>query len=71
MKAENEILYICDFSRGALNDRLSARIQHLLRGHKYRVCRFLPSIYYKKILLSKCLILQPSSINPIPIALLP
>ena len=44
------MLYICDFSRGALNVRLSARIQHLLRGHKYNVFRFLPSVYYKKIL---------------------
>ena len=30
------IPYICDFSRGGLNVRLSARIQTLLRGHKYR-----------------------------------
>ena len=27
--------YICDFSRGGLNARLRARIQTLLRGHKY------------------------------------
>ena len=27
--------YICDFSRGRLNVRLYARIQPLLRGHKY------------------------------------
>ena len=27
--------YICDFSRGGLNVRLRARIQTLLRGHKY------------------------------------
>ena len=26
---------ICDFSRGGLNARLCARIQSLLRGHKY------------------------------------
>ena len=31
------IPYICDFSRGGLNTRLSARIQTLLRGHRYRV----------------------------------
>ena len=30
------IPYICDFSRGGLNTRLSARIQTLLRGHRYR-----------------------------------
>uniref|UniRef100_UPI003FF02263 hypothetical protein n=1 Tax=Anaerobutyricum hallii TaxID=39488 RepID=UPI003FF02263 len=30
------IPYICDFSRGGLNIRLSARIQTLLRGHRYR-----------------------------------
>ena len=29
------IPYICDFSRGGLNVRLRARIQTLLRGHKY------------------------------------
>ena len=31
------IPYICDFSRCRLNVRLPARIQPLLRGHKYRV----------------------------------
>ena len=31
------IPYICDFSRCRLNVRLTARIQPLLRGHKYRV----------------------------------
>ena len=40
--------YICDFSRCRLNVRLTARIQPLLRGHKYRVlslfgsCLWLP-----------------------------
>ena len=29
-------LYICDFSRGSLDVRLCARIQTLLRSHKYR-----------------------------------
>ena len=29
--------YICDFRRCRLNVRLNARIQPLLRGHKYRV----------------------------------
>ena len=42
------IPYICDFSRSRLNVRLTARIQPLLRGHKYRVwslfgsCLWLP-----------------------------
>ena len=31
------IPYICDFSRCRLNVRLTACIQPLLRGHKYRV----------------------------------
>ena len=46
-KAENKIIYICGFSHGVLNTRSCARIQHLLRDHKYRVlvlvagvCRF-------------------------------
>ena len=30
-----KINHICDFSRGGLNVRLRARIQTLLRGHKY------------------------------------
>ena len=30
-----KIKHICDFSRGGLNARLYARIQTLLRGHKY------------------------------------
>ena len=29
----NNLTPICDFSRGVLNARFSARIQHLLRGH--------------------------------------
>ena len=33
--SEKETDYICDFSRGRLNVRLYARIQPLLRGHKY------------------------------------
>ena len=32
--------YICDFSRGGLNARLRARIQTLLRGHKYALFIF-------------------------------
>ena len=42
------IRYICDFSRCRLNVRLTAYIQPLLRGHKYRVwslfgsCLWLP-----------------------------
>ena len=35
--------YICDFSRGGLNARLRARIQTLLRGHKYALFIFLSS----------------------------
>ena len=38
-------LYICDFSHGRLNVRLSARIQPLLRGHKYRVFPSLGSVF--------------------------
>ena len=43
-----KIKHICDFSRCRLNVRLTARIQPLLRGHKYRVlslfgsCLWLP-----------------------------
>ena len=35
-----KIKHICDFSRGGLNVRLSARIQTLLRGHKYALFIF-------------------------------
>lgn len=35
--------YICDFSRGGLNARLHARIQTLLRDHKYALFIFLSS----------------------------
>ena len=35
MPTERERKHICDFSRGGLNARLHARIQTLLRGHKY------------------------------------
>ena len=35
--------YICDFSRGGLNASLRARIQTLLRGHKYALFIFLSS----------------------------
>ena len=35
--------YIYDFSRGGLNARLRARIQTLLRGHKYALFIFLSS----------------------------
>ena len=40
---EKEITYICDFRRYRLNVRLTARIQPLLRGHKYRVSAFFGS----------------------------
>lgn len=42
---EKERLYICDFSHGRLNVRLSARIQPLLRDHKYRVFPSLGSVF--------------------------
>lgn len=42
---EKERLYICDFSHGRLNVRLNARIQPLLRGHKYRVFPSLGSVF--------------------------
>ena len=47
-----EILYICDFSRGALNVRLSAHIQHLLRGHKYSVYLYCIKVKNKTALIS-------------------
>ena len=39
------MLYICDFSRGALNVRLSARIHHLLRGHIYGLFSLQGSVF--------------------------
>ena len=39
------IAYICDFRRGALNVRSSARIQHLLPGHRYRLYSFLAACF--------------------------
>ena len=41
----NKIHYICDFSRGVLNTRSNARIQHLLRGHKYSVFYSLRAVF--------------------------
>ena len=41
---EREIPYICDFRRGSLNVRLTARIQPLLPGHKYRLFLFLRAV---------------------------
>ena len=35
-----KIKHICDFSRGVLNVRFRAHIQHLLRGHKYALFIF-------------------------------
>ena len=46
------MLYICDFSRGALNVRLSARIQHLLRGYKYSVYLYCIKVKNKTALIS-------------------
>ena len=40
-----KIHYICDFSRGVLNTRFNARIQHLLRGHKYSVFYSLRAVF--------------------------
>ena len=42
----NNLTPICDFSRGVLNARLCARIQHLLPGHKYRGFGFLASVLW-------------------------
>ena len=39
------IPYICDFSRCRLNVRLPARIQPLLRGHKYRFFSSLRAVF--------------------------
>ena len=39
------IAYICDFRRGVLNVRSSARIQHLLPGHRYRLYSFLAACF--------------------------
>lgn len=39
------IAYICDFRRVALNVRSSARIQHLLPGHRYRLYSFLAACF--------------------------
>ena len=41
--------YICDFSRGGLNVRLSARIQTLLRGHR---CNAMISLFRLFILMN-------------------
>ena len=41
------IPYICDFSRCRLNVRLTAYIQPLLRGHKYRVWSLLGSCLWR------------------------
>ena len=38
-------IYICDFSRGVLNARFRARIQHLLRGHKYSFFYFMVAVF--------------------------
>ena len=41
-----KIPYICDFRRYRLNVRLTARIQSLLPGHKYRVFLFLVAVLW-------------------------
>ena len=42
-----KIKHICDFSRGGLNARLCARIQTLLRGHKY-------ALFFNELLCQSC-----------------
>lgn len=46
---EKERLYICDFSHGRLNVRLSARIQPLLRGHKYGLFIFQRAVLWMEM----------------------
>ena len=46
-KPERLYSYICDFSRGVLNARLCAHIQHLLRGHKYALFIFWSSVCWQ------------------------
>ena len=41
----NTIVHICDFSRSVLNTRSVARIQHLLRGHKYGLWYSLRAVF--------------------------
>lgn len=40
------ISHICDFNRGALNVRFPARIQHLLRDHKYALLGAMASVLW-------------------------
>ena len=40
-----KIIHICDFSRGVLNVRFRARIQHLLPGHKYGLFYSLRAVF--------------------------
>ena len=40
-----KIIHICDFSRGVLNVRFRARIQHLLPGHKYGLLYSLRAVF--------------------------
>ena len=42
------IRHICDFSRGGLNVRLPARIQTLLRDHKYALLGAMASVLWLK-----------------------
>ena len=42
-----KIKHICDFSRGVLNVRFCAHIQHLLRGHKYALFIFWSSVCWQ------------------------
>ena len=47
MNPVNPISHICDFSRGVLNVRFRAHIQHLLRGHKYALFIFWSSVCWQ------------------------
>ena len=49
-----ESIHICDFSRGGLNARFRARIQLLLRGHKYGCFLFLGSDFDKHLEYCNC-----------------
>ena len=45
-KPLSRIRHICDFSRCVLNVRLCARIQHLLRDHKYALFGTMASVLW-------------------------
>ena len=64
------IPYICDFSRCRLNVRLTAYIQPLLRGHKYRVSALFESVSFAaqiRIYREACNVVSISFNSPAPI----